>query len=507
MSEIKLPIGIQDFEDLRNGGWLYVDKTPIALQVLTGSKYNFLSRPRRFGKSLFVSTLKHILSGDKDLFKGLFIENKWDWNQKHPIIHISFASIGYRELGLELAINAELDLIATQNGITLTQEGISRRFRELIINLSSNTPVAILIDEYDKPIIDYLDKDEIIIAKRNRDILKTFYSVLKDLGGNIRLLFITGVSKFSKVSIFSDLNHLSDLTTDKMAAEICGYTQKELEENFAPILATMPLETLENMKIWYNGYSWDAETYIYNPFSVLNFFKKKEFNNFWFETGTPTFLVKLLNKNFQYDFETLEADPNIFNAYTLEKLEYIPLLFQTGYLTIKGRTKYGMYQLGYPNKEVKDAMMKYLLGGYLNIAPGITSPTVLTILDCLDKNDLNGTKNALQALFKSIPSHIFIRKSEKYYHSIVHLTFQIIGMYAKSEVHTSDGRMDTVVFTDDRIFIFEFKVDQSADVALQQIRDKDYAALYRASNKPITGIGVNFGSKTKGITDWATEIL
>jgi Predicted AAA-ATPase/PD-(D/E)XK nuclease superfamily len=507
MTEIKLPIGVQDFDKLRKGGFVYVDKTEHLLKVLNGAGQYFLSRPRRFGKSLFISTLKHLFLGQKDLFKGLYIEDKWDWNQKYPIIHISFASIGYRESGLQAAIEAELNLLANQNGFTFKEVGFSRRFRELIVHLSAQSPVVILIDEYDKPIIDYLDKDEIKLAKINRDILKTFYSVIKDLDANIRLLFITGVSKFSKVSIFSDLNHLIDLTTDKMAVDMCGYTQTELEENFATILATMPPGTLENMKTWYNGYSWDAKTHIYNPFSVLGFFQKGEFDNFWFESGTPTFLVKLINKNIEYDFESIEADPNIFNSYSLEKLEYIPLLFQTGYLTIKGRSKYGMYQLGYPNKEVRDAMMKYLLGGFLKIDVGSTSPTVLTILESLDNNDLVTTKNALQALFKSIPAHIFIRKSEKYYHSIIHLTFQIIGMYAQSEVHTSDGRMDTVVFTDERIFIFEFKIDQSAEIALQQIHTKDYASLYRASGKPITGIGVNFGSKTKGITEWLTENL
>jgi hypothetical protein len=215
-------------------------------------------------------------------------------------------------------------------------------------------------------------------------------------------------------------------------------------------------------------------------------------------------LVKLLNKNFQYDFETLEADPGIFNAYTIEKMDTIPLLFQTGYLTIKNRTEKGLLKLGYPNKEVKDAMLKYLLGGYLRISPGSTAPTVLHILEALENNQLDAAKNALQALFKSIPAHIFIPKSEKYYHSIIHLTFTILGIYTQSEVYTSDGRMDAVVITDKHIFIFEFKLDQTAQSAITQIISKDYAARFRAAGKPITAIGINFSSTTKGITDWAT---
>jgi hypothetical protein len=295
-----LPVGQQYFAGIREENCIYVDKTEYIYELCRQSNLGFfLSRPRRFGKSLTLDTIHELFNGNKALFQGLWIEDKWDWSQSFPVIRMSFAAIGH-ENGLKEALVKHLRKIATTFKVKLKEDTPGLAFHELIEKIYKKTgkKVIILIDEYDKPIVDYIDPYNMEIANQQQDILKKFFSILKDASNMTRFLFITGVSKFSKVSIFSDLNHLIDLTLDKDFSGLCGYTQTELENSFKPYIDVMPPDTLENMKLWYNGYSWDAKTFVYNPFSVLNFFKSKDFRNFWFATGTPTFLTKLLHKKF-----------------------------------------------------------------------------------------------------------------------------------------------------------------------------------------------------------------
>ena len=362
----KLPIGIQHFRDIRENNFLYVDKTEAIFRLTESGKFFFLSRPRRFGKSLTLSTLKALFQGQKELFDGLWVQDHWDWTQQHPVVHIGFSSIGYKELGLEKAIEIQLRKIAKSEAVNLEGKGISQLFKELIEKLSSQNEVVLLIDEYDKPIIDYLD--DIPQAKAHQKILKSFYSIIKDAGTHIRFLMITGVSKFSKVSIFSELNNLEDITVDWRFSALVGLTQEEVEHNFEAHLQASQerlkinrAQLLKEVKDWYNGYSWDGEVFVYNPFSLLNFFHKSAFLNFWFATGTPTFLVRLLKKRQDINFEKIEVDQSIFESYDIDNLDTLPLLFQTGYTTIKSIEEFGIYLLDYPNREVKESLLRHLI--------------------------------------------------------------------------------------------------------------------------------------------------
>ena len=290
----KLPIGIQSFEKLREGDFLYVDKTEDIHRLVMEGNYYFLSRPRRFGKSLLLSTIKALFKGQRELFHNLWVESRWNWDEQYPVVHIGFSSIGYKELGLEKAIEKRLKEISSDFGIKITSEGNSQQFKELIQTLGKDKGVILLIDEYDKPIIDYLDN--IPQAKAHQKILKSFYSIIKDSDNYIRFLLITGVSKFSKVSIFSELNNLFDITIDRYYTSLVGITQEELQTQFqvyieesSRVLNLDKDVLLQKIKEWYNGYSWDGKTFVYNPFSVLSFFHKSDFQNFWFSTGTPTF--------------------------------------------------------------------------------------------------------------------------------------------------------------------------------------------------------------------------
>jgi hypothetical protein len=350
----KYPIGIQTFRKVREEGFLYIDKTQLIHQLISTGNYYFLSRPRRFGKSLLLSTIEEIFNGSKELFKGLWIEDRWDWTQKHPVIHIEFSKMPYQEVGLQEAVLRTLRKQATSLGLELRSDNVKEAFEELIEKASVKGKVVILIDEYDKPIIDYLD--DIPLAEANRMVMKNFYSVIKGSDAYIRLLLITGVSRFSKVSIFSDLNNLEDITVGKKTNELTGITQAELEANFAEELNVLPAEfdtdkdgLVEKIRKWYNGYSWGGKETLYNPFSILSFMKQHEFRNFWFQTGTPTFLVKLIRKKKEFKFEQTQLNENALGNFDIADPLLSALLFQTGYLTIKGyNVTTRNYQLDYP---------------------------------------------------------------------------------------------------------------------------------------------------------------
>ena len=506
----KLPVGIQTFSEIINGGYLYIDKTAIIYRLLQSGKYFFLSRPRRSGKSLTLSTIKSIYLGQRALFKGLWIETQWDWAQVRPVIHISFSSVDYQGSGLDLGIQQMLRAQAAQHAIELSGATIKTMFTELMRKLADRGKVVLLIDEYDKPIIDYLD--EIEQAKANQQILKTFYSVIKDSDPYIEFLLITGVSKFSKVSIFSELNNLTDLTLNRHFADLTGYTQAELETAFEPYMADTEAllglnrtQLLAQLRHWYNGYSWDGQTYVYNPFSILSFFLQTDFRNFWFETGTPTFLLKLMQRAWLYKLDNLTVSEQTFASYDIEQLEAIAILFQTGYLTIKAKNNFGLYTLDYPNAEVKESLLSYIIADLRNDQTAFTKPMVIQLYEAFNANDMAHVINLIKSIFKNIPAQIFLAQAEAYYHSLIYLVFFYLGQYTQSEVNTNNGRLDCVVQTSTHIYILEFKLDKSAADALQQIRDRGYADKYIADPRPKLLVGINFSRVEKTVTDWQIE--
>jgi hypothetical protein len=505
----KLPIGIQDFSKLRQGEFLYVDKTDLIYELTQGGGYYFLSRPRRFGKSLLLSTLSELFQGKKELFEGLWIYDQWDWQKTNPVIHLSFTNLGYKEIGLEKALSLRLDKVAASFGITLSEEANSLRFKELIEELhKSMGQVVVLIDEYDKPILDYLD--DVPQAQAHREILKTFYSILKDADPHLRLVLLTGVSKFSRVSIFSELNNLNDLTIYSDYATLLGYTQGELEHYFADRIEQLASlfggkeSLLTQIKQWYNGYSWDTIHYVYNPFSILNFFAKKSFENFWFETGTPTFLVKLLQKEKQYQLENVKASAMVLSAFELEDIDPYSLLFQTGYLTITAREGQ-VYTLSYPNNEVKISLLQHLLAGFSHNYPSRAPVRVTQMHEGLQQGNLADFVQAINSLFASIPYQIFIAEKEAYYHSVIFLALSLMDTFVQVEVSQAKGRPDAVVHTQHTFYILEFKLGESAEAALAQIKEKGYATSYLGQGKKVVAVGFNFSAEQKAIDQWQEE--
>ncbi len=508
----KLPVGIQSFSELRRGGYLYVDKTRQVYELAVGGKYYFLSRPRRFGKSLLVSTFKELFEGNKELFEGLWIEEHWDWEKTNPVLHIPFSSLGYKDLGLERALHRHLDKIIEAKGFDVEEESLSQKFEELLKAFAQTEGrVVLLIDEYDKPIIDYLG-EEIAQAKENQQVLKTFYSVIKDSDSYIRMLFITGVSKFSRVSIFSDLNNLNDITMSPRHSTLLGYTQSELEHFFSEYLPFFAEENgmsmeqaLSAIKGWYNGYSWDGKKFVYNPFSVLLLFYNGTFSNYWFKTATPTFLVNLIRKEVYYDFDGVKAGDAVFDSFEIEHIDIITLLFQTGYLTIK---KYDarreLYTLGYPNREVKKSMLEYLVHAFSNTSATQVRAYALDVADALQEENLEKVRDVFNILLYSLPYQLH-QQAENFYHAIVHLFFKYMGLDVQSEVSTARGRADAIVEFDDKVYCFEFKLDRSAREALEQLKSRGYADKYRNTGRKIILIGVNFSSEKREVDEFAVE--
>ncbi|MFM2393263.1 MAG: hypothetical protein RLZZ546_1245 [Bacteroidota bacterium] len=500
----KYPIGIQDFKKLREGGFVYIDKTSFIHKMIMGAGNFFLSRPRRFGKSLLVSTLDELFKGNKDLFKDTYIYDKWDWEQTNPVIRISFSNIGEKEKGLVISLNDKIDDLFRDFGLPLVKDSLSQKFQILIKQLSKEfSKVVILIDEYDKPIIDYLgDNDE--KAKENRDILKSFYSVLKDADADIRLLFITGISKFTKVSIFSDLNHLNDISTDVNYGAICGISEKELQAFF-------PQELIDNdqerIKEWYNGYTWDRKTRVYNPFSLLNFFSKREFHNFWYQSGHPAFLWKLLKKVNVYDIDNLDSSIEALDSYDIENLNYKTLLYQTGYITFGEELAPLFYKMNFPNREVRDSFNKFLLGNFKEDVAFDSSSLLLKMKKAFKEKDFEKIREQLNILFASLPYDFMNKEKQVIFHAIIHLTFTLMGSFVMSEVHTHKGRCDALAFIDDAVYCFEFKLGKSAKDALQQIHEKGYLNAYKNQGKQLYAIGVNYSKTSREIDDFEWEMV
>jgi len=507
----KLPIGIQSFVEIRTENYYYADKTPFVKKLSDSGKYFFLSRPRRFGKSLFLDTLHQAFSGKRELFEGLYLQDNWDWDKKYPVIHISFGSgvVDSKEKLVKI-IESFLNKEAQEKSLELKEEVLSLRFKELIEKLSKKyqEKVVVLVDEYDKPILDRIEEPE--IARENREILKDFYSVLKDTDIYLKLVFLTGVSRFSKVSIFSGLNQLQDITLNPEYATICGYTQWELESVFEDRLAAFDKEEVKN---WYNGYNWLGES-VYNPFDILLLFSEKRFRSFWFETGTPTFLIKLFQRNKYYlpKLEELKVGEELLSNIDIDYIFPENLLFQSGYLTIKDLTRAGsknVYLLTYPNLEVRMSFNDAFLT-YLTPSPVVKDGAEIELIEALQESNVEKIKEILYSFFASIPSDWYrkneLQDYEGYYASVIYALFNGAGLRTIAEDATNTGRIDLTVLWESNAYVVEFKVveDKADGNALSQIKEKRYFEKYVNKYSTVYLIGIEFSKKDRNIVsfDW-----
>jgi hypothetical protein len=511
-----LPVGIQTFRKIIEGGYLYVDKTRYLYELIRHpSGTYFISRPRRFGKSLLISTLDEIFQGNRELFKGLWLyDSPYAWTE-HPVIRVDFGQRRvYSAQELEQYLTEHLYHLAQKAELVYHSQNYQGQFVELIRHLGAQNQVVILVDEYDKPMLDNIN--DLAEAQHIREILKGFYGVIKSLDAHIRFVLLTGVSKFSRVGVFSGLNNLNDLTMDNQYAAMLGITQTELENRFQPYLKAfveeqgLSLTDLQaKIRTWYNGFCFSRQRApVYNPFSLLLLFQKREFQNYWFESGTPTFLLKLLKaRNYPLqDLEQLEIPDLAFSTYELESLEIIPLLFQTGYLTIKAyEDRFQTYTLAYPNYEVRRAFMTYLLSTYSEVELAFAGSALKQLTVTLLKADWRRFFQALNTLLASINYELHI-KQEKYYQTIFYLIFKLIGLEINAEVHTNQGRIDAVIETDTAVYLFEFKLEGSATEALQQIRTKEYFTRYQLTGKTLHLLGVHFDIDTRSVTEWLPDL-
>jgi hypothetical protein len=514
MQRCKLPIGIQTFRDIREGGYYYVDKTAFAQRLATTGKYYFLSRPRRFGKSLFLDTLAELFAGNEPLFRGLYCHDQWDWSKKHPVIRISFGGGRVQSrTELDQRIRWNLEQNRERLGITCPDvDDIPGCFANLIqaAEKQFGQRAVVLVDEYDKPILDNLTEPE--VARAMREGLRNLYSVIKDQDAHIRFAFLTGVSKFSKVSIFSGLNNLNDITVDAAYSAICGYTEADVDTVFAPELEGLDREEIRR---WYNGYNWLGES-VYNPFDLLLLFDKRDFRPYWFETGTPTFLVDLLRsrQTFTPQLDALYASDQLLNAFDVEHIGTEALLWQTGYLTIQDVRRRGAradYRLGYPNQEVESAFNEALLLA-LTPNPSTTSAHISRLYDLLQTLDWPALRAHFESLFASIPADWYranpVLHYEGYWASVFYSHLASLGLDLTPEDVTNQGRIDLTLKLPQAIVIMEFKrIDGDAPTgeAIAQLRARGYADKYRADGRPIWLLGVEFSSATRNVVGWEVE--
>ena len=500
---------MQTFRELREQDCYYVDKTAYVERLLHEGKHYFLSRPRRFGKSLFLDTLKEFFEGSEELFAGLYIHDRHDWSERHPVVRLSFGSGSFTEpetLHEDVAFQLE-DLEETA-GIAPRQAGAPPRLRRLLRALHRQTGqrVAVLVDEYDKPILDALvEKPE--VARANRDYLRGLYGVIKDSDAHVEFTFLTGISKFSKVNLFSQLNNLTDLTLDPVYSSICGYTEGDLDTVFAPELGGLDREQVRE---WYNGYSWLGDEKVYNPYDVLLLLRGRRFAAHWFETGTPAFLVDML---FERRVSTVSLDQmvstaKLLSAFDVGAIGTEALLFQTGYLTITGEETLGgmaLYRLGYPNREVRQSLNEYLLS-HLVQDPARQTANSMRLARLLEAVDCEGLRELFHAFFASIPYQWYtnndIANYEGFYASVFYSYFAALGYEITVEESSSHGRLDMAVRAGGQVYLFEFKVVELAPPgsALAQLQERDYAAKYRGGGQPIHLIGVEFSRDTRNVT-------
>ena len=513
MTKRRLPIGIQTFREIREENCYYVDKTAYIRRLLDEGKHYFLSRPRRFGKSLFLDTLKELFEGNEPLFEGLHIHDHWDWSQRHPVVRLDFGSGNFKEAGyLHTSVMAQLDAVGEESGIAARYDTAPERFRDLIraLHRQVGQRVVVLVDEYDKPILDALETPE--VARANRDFLHGLYSTIKTCDAHIRFTFITGVSKFSKVSLFSGLNNLKDITIDPRYSAICGYTEADLDAVFAPELLGLDRDQIRD---WYNGYSWLGDEKVYNPFDILLLFDSRKFGAYWFETGTPTFLVETLFRRqvSSLTLDDLVGSSDLLSTFDVDDIATEALLFQTGYLTITDEEDLGgepIYRLGYPNREVRQSLNRSLLR-YLVKDPSRQTANSVRLYELLSVNDFAGLETLFHAFFASIPYEWYnnndIARYEGYYASVFYSYFAALGLDIKVEDSSSRGRLDMAVLFNGNIYLFEFKVVEmaSAGAAMGQLKERRYADKYRALGQPMYLIGVEFSKDERNVVAFDAE--
>ena len=507
MARHKLPIGLQTFRTLREEDYYYVDKTPYVQRLMAEGTHYFLSRPRRFGKSLFLDTLKELFEGSEALFVGLDIHPHWDWSVRHPVVRLDFSGGDYQDPdGLRRNVMAQLD--GVERWAQATAEGSGpERFGFLLEALHRKTSrrVVVLIDEYDKPILDALGSPE--LARANRDYLRSLYANIKFADAHVRFTFLTGVSKFSKVNLFSGLNNLKDITLDRRYSAVCGYTEADLDTVFAPELPGLDRERIRD---WYNDYCWRGAEKVYNPYDVLLLFDSREFAAHWFETATPMFLVETL---FQRRITTVSlgetvSTAELLSAFDVDHIGTEALLFQTGYLTIVSEENVGgraLYRLGYPNREVRQSLNEHLLHHLVQDTARQTANSV-RLYRLLEANDFAAMQALFQAFFASIPYEWYtnndIAHYEGYYASVFYSYFAALGFEIVVEDSSNHGRLDMAVRTGGHVYLFEFKVVELAPegAALAQLKERGYAEKYRGRGEPVHLIGVEFSRETRNVT-------
>ena len=514
---IKYPIGIQSFESLRREGYVYVDKTALIWELANQGRYYFLGRPRRFGKSLLISTLEAYFEGKRELFEGLAIERmETEWKQ-YPILHMDLNAKQYncREALLEI-LNMHLERWEALYGDRYKDRSPEERFIHVIEAAYQKTgmPVVILVDEYDKPLALNLGNEE--LQDELRGILKAFYGVMKSCDRYIKMGFLTGVTKFSKVSVFSDLNNIRDISMLPQYSTICGMTELEIRDNFdseVEQLATACRMTKDEcyaaLRREYDGYHFCEDSVgVYNPFSLLNTLASQKFGDYWFETGTPTLLVNLLKQtSFNlYNIEEEAVSADLLGSVDSMKVNPIPVIYQSGYLTVKEYdSRFKEYHLGFPNEEVRTGFFNFLLPIYTNASQNTSQFNISTFIREVEKGQPEAFMTRLSAM-KADTDYRIVGKAELYFQNFLYVFFRLLGIYVEVERATSDGRTDMIVLTSDYIYIFEFKLDQSAEAALQQIDDKGYAKPFAADTRTLYKIGVNFSSEKRCVDDWKIDI-
>ena len=523
----KLPVGISTFSDLIEGGYTYVDKTKIIYELVKNSKgYYFLSRPRRFGKSLLISTFESIFKGREDLFKDLWIkeESDYEW-QEHPVIKLDLSNLNSKvPERLVSNLSDKLINIANDYNLEIKPNDLGLLFEELISKLYSkfDKSVVVLIDEYDSPIVSNISNPE--LAKKNRKALSDFFKTLKVQDEYIRFIFLTGVSRFSKTSVFSELNNLTDLTMSKGSASLLGYTEGELNKYFSDNILDLSryknieqAKLLSDIKKWYNGYRFSIEDIkVYNPFSILNLFTEKEFKNYWINSGTPSFLFNLL-KNTDYNLAGITREvitEDELSIYDIEDLPILPLLFQTGYLTISNidasSSLSTAYQLSYPNREVRVSFLHHFIRNGLQRKN--SQSYLLKLSKAIESNNLDLFFNILTKFFSEITYEIqpkgkyqLDKFPEYYYQSILYSLLKLLGMELRAESKTNIGSIDLVLETASNIYLIEMKIDKSKEEAIEQIKDRKYYQKFLDEDKKVTLVGINFSSKDRNIEDWGSE--
>lgn len=516
--EKKFPIGIQNFETIRTNGYFYIDKTDLVYKLVDQGRYYFLGRPRRFGKSLLVSTLEAYFRGRKDLFAGLALERlEREWTE-YPVLHLDLNTQKYdKPEALYNVLNDALCRWESLYGAKPSETDEGLRFQGIIRRAFETTgrPVVLLIDEYDKPLLQAITNEP--LAADYRATLKAFYGVVKSCDPYIRFALLTGVSKFSKVSVFSDLNNLMDISMDNRFATLCGITDEEIHRDLEPDLHQLAAatgltyeETCDKLRTLYDGYRFcRLSPGLYNPFSLLSTLAKRDFGSYWFETGTPTFLVELLQREHYdlYRMAHVQTTADVLNNAVPSNLSSIAMLYQTGYLTLKGYdSRFGLYQLGFPNQEVEEGFFNFLLPSYAHVNEAEGQFQISRFVHEVEGGDIDAFFRRLQSFFADTPYEL-ARDLELHYQNVLFIVFKLMGFYVRAEYHTSEGRIDLVLQTDRYVYVMEFKLDGTADEALQQIEDKRYALPFATDPREVRLVGVNFSQQMRNIERWVVKNL